>query len=199
MADFASIYAKNYRDGTQYYDWATTDDGLKMTAGYKWSDSNWVMCIKFTLPTAAKSITLSFCNATGGITKNQAMRYKFTTSEDSSLVNATSNVAGEGTFTINPGDYVRTTVTIKKTMTAGTHYMYIWTDNSSVTYNVMNTRWFGNSDGNGFYGSYEELEGCVNIDNGVSIDAYECYIDNGSNWDKHTPYIDNGTSWDMCG
>lgn len=201
MADFTGIYAKSYKAGSVYdgNTWKTPDTRTEMRAGYKWSDNNWVMCIKLILPTAAKSLTFSFCNAPGGVTKAATLRYKFTTAEDASLHNATSNIPGDGSFTVNPGSYARTTVTIEKKLAAGTHYVYIWTDNSAVQYNVLYTRWYDNSDGNGFYGSYEELVGCVYIDNGDSFYAYECYIDNGSSWEQYTPHIDNGTNWDVCG
>lgn len=46
------------------------------------------------------------------------------------------------------------------------------------------------------YAIWEAL-GLVYIDNGSSLEAYQCYIDNGSSWDLYAPYIDNGSSWDL--
>ena len=39
--------------------------------------------------------------------------------------------------------------------------------------------------------------GLVYIDNGSSLQAYQCYRDNGSSWDLLLPYRDNGSSWDL--
>ena len=203
MAEFSSIYAKNYYDGELSQDWVAPSAKLNLAAGYKWNADgnnagNWVMCLKITIPTAAKSISLSFCNETNGITVKQNLRYKFTKSEDDSLVNATSDVPGDGSFTINPGGFVRTTVTIEKILPAGTHYMYIWTDDSSVTSNVMWIRWYESGNYN-FYGSYEETECYVYIGNGTGWDPYELYIGNGTGWDLYEVYVGNGTGWDACG
>jgi hypothetical protein len=41
--------------------------------------------------------------------------------------------------------------------------------------------------------------GVVYIDNGSSLEMYQCYVDNGTDWDLYIPYIDNGTNWDICG
>lgn len=40
--------------------------------------------------------------------------------------------------------------------------------------------------------------GLVYIDNGSSLEAYQCYVDNGTSWDLVIPYVDNGTGWDMA-
>ena len=111
------------------------------------------MCIKFELPTAAKSVTLKFCNDVGLVTK-PIMRYKFTTSEDEALQNATSDTEGDGIFTIsNKVQYGTTAVTIERVLTAGTHYMYIWTDDSSNASNYMVIRWHTGT--YGFSATYE--------------------------------------------
>lgn len=197
MAEFTSLYAKDYQEGKTYQDWVQTSANTTLRAGYAWNGGkNWVMCIKFEIPTAAKSITLSFCNAQGW-SSTPTFRYKFTTKEDESLFNATSAIVGDGTFTIKNGEWQRTTVTIEKTFPTGLYYMYIWTNNSNVDWNVMVTRWFNGE--YGFIGSYEKLDGCIYIDNGSGWDAYEVWIDNGSSWDQYAPYIDNGTSWDEYG
>lgn len=40
--------------------------------------------------------------------------------------------------------------------------------------------------------------GIVYIDDGTSIDAYQCCIDNGSGFDLFTPFVDNGSVLEMC-
>lgn len=197
MADFSGIYAKQYQKGYAYDGdvWHGLDYGGTMRAGYRWSNNNWVMCIKFILPTAAKSVTFSFCNQTNGVSAKATLRYKFTTAEDPTLLNATSSTPGEGSFTVEPGSYTRNTVTIEKKLFPGTHYFYIWTDNSNVQHNVLYTRWTDNSDGKGFYGSYEEQGGLVHIDTGTTERVAQVFIDTGTEVLQTFPYVDNGSEY----
>lgn len=194
MADFSGIYAKNYQAGSVYgEDVWREPSGTTLIAGYKWTQKNWVICIKFILPTAAKSVTFSFCNQTNGVSTTAKLRYKFTTTEDPTLWNATSNIPGDGSFSVSPGNYVRTTLTIEKRLSAGTHYFYIWTDNSSVQNNVFRPRWY--SDNYGFYGSYEEQGGLVYIDDGATERATQVFIDTGTEVLQAFPYVDNGSEY----
>ena len=105
MADLQNLAAKNWHAGKVVYDWTALEDGVgSMAAGYKWAESNCVICIRFELPAAAKSITLSFCNGQGGHTGNKNLRYKITAHEDTSFENATSAIPGDGDFTLTGGD-----------------------------------------------------------------------------------------------
>ena len=207
MAEFESIYAKSYRDGKVYSkdEWLTTAARVTMYAGRIWSNSNWVLCLKITIPKPAKSLTLSFCQAEGGpysgdasVSKKKAkLRYKFTDTEESSLLNATSDIPGDGSFELNLGNYVRTTVTIDKTLAAGTHYMYIWEDESDLDYNVLYTRWY---DGNyGFYGSYEELVGASRMKDANGVNLYHAYIKTDNGAKMYAPYVFNGSTWVAMG
>ena len=176
MADLKNLAAKNWYDGKVNTDWTALEaGGGNMAAGYRWANKNCVMCIRFTLPTPAQSITLSFCNATDGTQYDQNLRYKLTRSEDESLINADSSVPGDGDFTLKHGDWVRNTVTIQKNLMAGTHYLYIWTNNSSKLYNVMYVRWEGTSDYR-FIGSYEPLGGLIWTKDSVGVRPYNVYV-----------------------
>lgn len=204
MAEITNIYARDYWDGESYHDdWRPiSTNGTTLTAGYKWQEKNWVMCIKFELPTAAKMVTFSFCSHEDTVEYfDSRLRYKITDNEDSSLFNATSNTVGDGSFSVKneTGINNRTDLTIYKDLSAGIHYIYIWTDDSNNIHNLMRIRWYDNYDGYGFYATYEEVAGCIYIDNGTSFDAYQVYIDNGTSWDLCIPYIDNGSSWDIIG
>lgn len=198
MAEFTSVYGKTFRDGKTYQDWCTPEANVSHTMGFRLSESNWVMCIKFELPTASKTVTMNFCNAQQQ-DRVPTLRYKFTTSEEEALQNATSETEGDGAFTLaSAARYGRTEVTLNAVLSAGTHYLYIWTDDSSVLYNWNVTRWYDNVDGYGFSASYEELGGLVFLDDGESLEPYECFIDNSTGWDRCVPHIDNGTDWDIC-
>lgn len=202
MADITQVWATNYQDGSVYgASWVDTSAKQSMVAGYGYNYKNWVICIKFVLPTAAKSFTFNFHNHTGNSGQKAVMRYKITTSEDDSLVNATASTTGDGTFTMNTGDYTFNSVTVTRHMSAGAYYMYIWTDKTTTfPNNWMRIRWYPNEyNAYGFYATYEESNNFIYIDNGSSFDAYEIYIDNGTSWDLYQAYIDNGSGWDECG
>ena len=176
MAEILNLKAKNYQNGEINRDWTElTTDRTNFAAGYQWANSNYVMCLRFDLPTPAKSITLSFCNNPGGKGVDQNLRYKIVSEEDAALVNATSEVPGDGSFTITKGDWVRNTITIDKTLMAGTHYLYIWTNDSGNTGNAMWIIWEGDGAYN-FIGTYEELEGCLPIKDSVGVRPYHAYV-----------------------
>ena len=176
MAEILNLQAKNYQNGNINYDWTElSSTRFKLAAGYQWANSNFVMCLRMDLPTPAKSVTLSFCNATGGKGSDQHLRYKFADAEDASLINASSDVPGDGSFTVKKGDWARNTITIDKALTAGTHYLYIWTDDSSNTNNAMWILW-ENVGGYNFIGTYEELEGFVNIKDSTAVRPYHLYV-----------------------
>ena len=189
MADLLNIQVKTYKNGNVYQDWISlAEESVNLAAGYRWSSSNFVMCLKIELLAPAKSITFSFCNASGGMTKDSVMRYKITHAEDETLVNATSDVQGDGSFTLKHGDRVRNTVTIQKNLMAGTHYLYIWTNNSNETYNVMYVRWEGTGDYR-FIGSYEPLSGLIWIKDSVGVRPYNVYVKTASGPVLLMPYI----------
>lgn len=195
MADLIDLAAKNWYGGGVKHKWTALADGdCNMAAGYRWADYNCVICIRFTLPTPAKSITLSFCNASGGTKIDQNLRYKFTQEEDMSLNNADSNVPGDGDFTLKCGDWVRNTVTIQKILPAGTHYLYIWTNNSSELFNVMWIPWL--STGNyRFIGTFEELTGLDWIKDGGVFKPYHEAIKTGGEWKIYAPYVFKQGKW----
>lgn len=176
MADLLNIQAKTYQNGNVSQDWISlTEKSTSLAAGYRWMSSNFVMCLKIELPMPAKSLSFSFCNASGGMTADQTMRYKFTQNEDVSLINATSEIQGDGSFVLKHGATVRNTVTIERVFLAGTHYLYIWTNNSNVTYNVMYVRWEGTGDYR-FIGGYEPLGGFIWIKDSVGVRPYNVYV-----------------------
>jgi hypothetical protein len=117
---------------------------------------------------------LSFCNYSG-TSEDQNLRYKLTQSEDESLINADSSVPGDGDFTLKHGDWVRNTVTIQRNLSAGTHYLYIWTNNSNQTGNVMWVQWVSGGKYE-FTGTYEELAGTVPIKDSTAVRPYHLHV-----------------------
>jgi hypothetical protein len=199
MAEITQIWAQNYHNGSILQSWVDTSAQMSMWAGHA-NGKNYVLCFKFTLPTAAKSLTFNFCNTDQSSGLTTEMKYKITSSEDSSLINATSDTAGDGVFELNWGAWTPTTVTINRSLPSGTHYMYIWTNlSSSYDYNWSCIRWYPTSTGYGFSASYEKMASCIYIDNGSGFEAYEIWIDNGTKWEQYAAYIDNGSGWDECG
>lgn len=196
MAAFASIYAKNFKDGETYRDWKDLDNQNHLNVG-KAGQVNWVMCLKFTIDRPMKSITLNFVNAFN-ISRLPAFNYKFTTAEDSSLINAKADTEGEGTVQgDNTESYSTNTFVIEKTLLPGTHYLYFWTnywDSATTTYNYMGVRFGGGS--NDSTVTYEVLPSLVYLADGSAMVAFEICIDNGSSWDFFCPQIANGSSWD---
>lgn len=198
MADFASIFVKNFKNGEKGSNWIGLQDDYTLNVG-KSGVTNYVMCLRFEISKPMKSITLNFNNAYD-VGKLPTFNYKFTTAEDSSLENAKADTSGEGTITANNKVQYGTNVfVIEKTLPAGTHYLYIWTavwDNNSNTYNYLGVRFYGGNYGSSAF--YEEMLSLVYIANGSEVVAYEAYIDNGTGWDLFGANEDNGTSWDTC-
>ena len=189
MADLKNLAAKNWYNGKVVYDWIALEDGVgSMAAGYKWAESNCVICIRLELPAAAKSITLSFCNGQGGYTGNKNLRYKITGNEDVSLENATSAIPGDGDFTLTGGDWARNSVTIQQNLSAGTHYLYIWTNDSNKTGNVMWVQWITGGK-YGFIGTYEEMDNFSWIKDGGEVKPYLAAIRTGEGVKIHAPYV----------
>ena len=189
MAELKNLAAKNWYGGKVITDWIALEaGGGNMAAGYRWANENCVLCIRFTIQAMAKSITLSFCNGTGGYAGNQNLRYKILRDEDASLANATSEIPGDGSFTVTGGDWVRNVVTIRKNLAAGTHYLYIWTDDSAVTTNAMLMQWVNTGNYN-FIGTYEELEGYLPIKDSVGVRPYHVYVKTANGPVLLMPYV----------
>ena len=153
MAEIKSIYAKSFRDGDVIQNWCSPDAYISLIVGYRYANYNWVLCIKFDLPVAARSVTMSFCNAYSQEFQ-PAFRYKWTDQEEEYLQNATSDTPGDGVFTLtNISRYGRSTVVFDRVLLAGTHYLYIWTNDSSVLSNYNVTNWC--EEEYGFFATYE--------------------------------------------
>lgn len=200
MASFTNLYAKYYKNGTQVCDWKTLSGNTTMIAGYihaGYTGENYVMVIKFELPTAAKSITFNLCNGSPAY-YDAILQYKVTNTEDYTLLNAGYSTVGDGNFTVSKNVNTINTLTINRSLSAGVHYLYLWTGRTEGTgsegHNYMHFKWFGNTSA-----LYDESSALVYIDNGSSFDACEIWIDNGTGWDQYVAYIDNGSSWDECG
>lgn len=189
MAEILNLQAKNYQNGNTYYDWKElTETRVTFAAGYQWLSSNFVMCLRIELPKPAKSITLSFCNASGGKAVDQNMRYKFSGVEDTALINADSNVPGDGQFVVKKGAWIRNTITIQTYLAAGTHYLYIWTNDSSVDTNLMLILWEKVGSYN-FTAAYEELEGAIRIKDSVGVRPYHVYVKTANGPALLMPYV----------
>lgn len=156
------VYGKDYEAGKTETAWCKPKEGSDqtLTGGYRYNNRNWVICLRFEMPENASAVTLGFfsiANANGGA--NSDINYKVTTEEDAAdYVNATSAIAGDGTFTVN-NPKARTVLTINRTFLAGTtYYIYFWTANpTSDTTNLFRTNWRDNANDTGFYASYEPI------------------------------------------
>lgn len=198
-SNLTSYAAQMYQAGEAYGAWHPITDNVTVNVGYAYNGNNWVLCIRFTAPTPVSALVLHFC--THGSSANNidtVMRYAFSSKEaDAAYVNATSATPGEGTITIEGGQHTVTDKTIKKTLSAGTHYLYIWTNKStSSANNYQRIRWYSGGDYNS-YVQYEELQGAVRIGDGSSYGTYQVNIGNGTSYDLYIPYIGNGTSWGL--
>ena len=205
MADLTPyVYAKDYQAGSEYgiYGWTTCDEGKRgeLTGGYKYNSNNWVLALKFTMPDNAESITLGFFTISGannGYDSN--IRYKVSlTEDDAAYINATSETAGDGDFTVkNPS--ARTELTISGFFAKGeTYYIYFWT--AEPTDNVLNlfrVKWESNEDDDGFYADYE-LASVVRIDVGDSIVVCTAYIEDGSSWHRCLTNVEDGSTFELC-
>ena len=202
MSELTEVYAKSYRGGDSYGgdDWKGLDYKGSMFAGYQFNGYNWVMCIKFTLKVPVRSLLFSFCNDTGGYQITQNMRWAIRSAEDAAMQNATAETLGHGTFDVNPGDYVRSDLEIKKNYRAGTYYLYIWTNKSTtVTNNAMKVRWYPNSNDYGFYATYEKLGSHSWIKDAVGVRPYGGYIQTENGPVRHTPWIFTADGWKRQG
>lgn len=204
MAEILNPQIKNWKSGVAQRDWTSLGtDQVKIAAGYRWANSNWVACIKLILPTPAKAITLSICNAPDGFTGKQNLKYTFSKAEDDALVstlsdlNTVDGVPSDGSFTLNPGAYARNEVTFDKTLEAGTHYLYIWTQNSKTTSNAMWIFWWSGSDKYSALCTYEELEGLNWIKDSVGVRPYHSQIQVNGVPTIATPYVFTGGEWKL--
>lgn len=201
----ANIIVYDYRANTLYHNSAKSN--LSTTSVTPWAGyetMNYVTCVQFTTTKIASSVTLSVRSSSSGGTNDDSsnrvyLKYKLLDTDNTSYHNAGASTASDGRFQWNGTDYGVNTITITRTIPAGTHYLYIWTGGSTST--VLNYGAFRFL-ATGTYATsltMEELVGAVRISNGSSFDVYTVWIDNGTSWVQYIPYIDNGSSWDPCG
>lgn len=209
MAEFTSVSVRNFKNGAVDKDWGGVQDGRQLNVG-KWDADNYVLCIKFQNSSPMESIVLILTNNL--LFDNlPTLSYKFTTSEDSSLNNATSATIGDGTITATYKlQYETNTFVIPKKLNAGTHYLYLWTNNAK-TYNYIPIRFYGFNYGGEFGTNTSGSDityvlgegGAVYISNGTNFDPYEIFIlnEDKTTWDKYVPYIynSNSSSWEPYG
>lgn len=132
MAEITNLYAKNWQAGSVYRDWtAISTSSSTFFAGTYNSGKNWVICVRFQLTGYAKNLVFSWCTGTqfSGVSK---WKYKLCAAEDSTLINATTSTAGDGTISPQAYSYGRNSITINGTYAPGTYYLYFWkaTDNT---------------------------------------------------------------------
>lgn len=97
------------------------------------SNAYWGICIKFTLSTPATQITFNFVNGQYMTARNALLQYKFTTSEDTGftgIYTSTGTSIRWGIIT----DSAKNPMTITKNLAAGTHYFYLWPEQSASNY-----------------------------------------------------------------
>lgn len=192
-----NIQMKNWQAGNTYLDWAGLDN-VDLAVGYPWNGkNNWVLALKFTVSSVCESITISWCNAQSGYNENSAtLRYKLCTAENNSYINATSATAGDGTFTLKGGRVARSTLTINKVLSAGTYYIYFWTNNSNASNWGLIRRYSGSY---GVTVEYAELQGAVQIRvGGVWKSAIPKIYVSGT-WKTAIPKVYTGGSWKVSG
>lgn len=143
-----------------------------------------VMCSSSDLYIVAKS------------TPNTYRLYKSAGTHSTISVKRTSSPIGGALTTLSNGDiiYYRDVLEIS----CAASYGYMITQLTVNDANFTSGRSYTVSTKNVTIKSVAGRSGLVYIDNGSSIEAYQCFIDNGSGWDQYMPYIDNGSSWDLC-
>lgn len=197
-----TLIVSDYQNGTPWKN--TSLDPLSsgnwtVWAGYE--TRNYVTRIQFSTAKIASSVTFKIrSGSNGGVNSGSVvLKYKLLDTDNTSYQNAGTSTAYDGTFTWASTAYSGNTITITRTIPAGTHYLYIWTGNSSATtLNYGSFACYASGDYTTVV-TYVELVGAVRIDNGSSFDVYTIWIDNGSSWSQYLPYIDNGSSWDIYG
>lgn len=183
------IYVGDFQNGEEYVEMTPlTSSSWTPIAGGKWSSSDWVTVIKFTIASACISFTLGMTSRTTN-SYAASIKYKVTSAEDTSLQSATYTTDGDGSFIVSPGNWVRTTVTFAKKLSAGTHYLYLWGGKSTTDYPY---NYYG------FYaGSTTDYALTITYDEAatVNVPCYQMYIDNGTEWVPVIPLLDLGDSW----
>ena len=132
-ANATDIYVGDFQNGEEYVKMTPlTSSSWTPVVGGKWSSSDWVTVIKFTIASACTSFTLSMCSKSTN-SYAASIKYKVTSAEDTSLQSATYMTDGDGSFTVSTGNWVRTTATIEKSLQAGTHYLYLWSGRDTAS------------------------------------------------------------------
>lgn len=126
MANATNIAAKEYINGSLYYNWISLSSSWTPLYAGKLNDGdNYVLEFRFTLASATTAINLSWCT-TGDTNKGRPMYYKLLTAENSSYNNATNSNHGDGTLNTTAYGYTSQSNTITGTFQAGTYYLYMW-------------------------------------------------------------------------
>lgn len=117
------------------------------------SGINSVICLKFTIASAAEGLILNF--KTYGTAYLDIFNWAITSAESSTYANATASTVGEGQI----GGMTATAANshkLFKTLSAGTYYLYLWT---TVTSNAPTTIMAVTMT----YGSYSDFVGTVDF------------------------------------
>lgn len=128
---YENKYAKNFQNGSVYYNWKQlTTSSLPMGCGW-YSSSNFVFCIKFTVTEYSyRPLRIRLCMNPGGGWGSETVswHYKFFTSESdmNNYKNASTGTSGDGTVSWNKGDGQVTTLSFNREFTVGTHYVAFW-------------------------------------------------------------------------
>lgn len=177
-ATIASIREFSTPDGSSTTSTKTITSTGTVIAGYGYGDKNYVLCVGFTIDKPAQSITLKLVsgNIRGASTK---LNYKILSAEDDSYKNATYTADSDGTVTAHTSNYSPKEFVLAHTLSAGTHYIYLWTSMSTDTNCYSQICHNGNGK---ITITYEELESAVSI-----------YVDGA--WAMATPQIYTNGAW----
>lgn len=200
MAEVSEIYVKQYRAGVVEDDWTKLGTVTGIVAGYM-NSNNYVAVFRFELPKTVNQLVFSVCCNNTNTNSSHTLRYKVISgAEDESMANANNSTDCDGTWTPdNVYNFGRVNLTINKTISAGTTYLYFWTDKASSTVNSYGMRCYPIGNTYETTVTYTEGGAVIYIGNATSYDAYEIYIGNGTSYDLYQAYIGNGSTWDECG
>lgn len=126
MANAINLQFADWRNGAAYHELAEVPSGTESVwAGYE--SMNYVTLFVFTTTAPTTGISLAYVGGANGGTNDSSgsvlLKYRLLDAADSSYQNANASSTADGSFTWGQGSQ---TVSITKTLAAGTHYLYIW-------------------------------------------------------------------------
>lgn len=136
MANAIDLQFADWRNGAAYHALAEVPSGTETVwAGYE--TMNYVTLFVFTTTAPTTGVTLAYYGGSNGGTNDSSgdviLNYRLLDAASSDYENANASSTADGSFTWRQGSQ---TVSITQTLSAGTHYLYIWSGraNSYLNY-----------------------------------------------------------------